>query len=76
MDFPQGVAPQYGPSDILMEFNSGTNFYFENPKTGTSIQSNEYDFLTIAIHEYLPNETSANVELCMVWDSYHPGQII
>lgn len=76
MKFPSGETPQFSTSDILIEFNSNANFYFENPKTGTSIQSNEYDFLTIAIHEYLPHHTFANIDLCMVWDSYHPGQII
>jgi len=66
MDFPPGETPQHGPVDILMEFNSKANFYFENPKTGASIQSNEYDFLTIAIHEYFPPKPFANIDLCMV----------
>jgi hypothetical protein len=53
MNFSSREAPQYLPADILIEFNSNANFYFENPNTG-SIQSNEYDFLTITIHEYIP----------------------
>ena len=51
MNFPRGQAPQYGPSDILMEFNSNANFWF-NTLDNSAIQPNQYDFLTIAIHEY------------------------
>lgn len=51
MDFPPGQTPQCGPSDILMEFNSKANFWFDT-ENNTAIQSDQYDFLTIAIHEY------------------------
>lgn len=53
MNFPPGQAPQCGASDILMEFNSRANFYFQTPNSTITIQSDEYDFLTIAIHEYI-----------------------
>lgn len=53
MHFPPGEAPQWGPTDILMEFNSKANFYFQSPNSTANIESDEYDFLTIVIHEYV-----------------------
>jgi hypothetical protein len=50
MDFPRGQAPQFGASDILMEFNSKADFFFLYPNT-TTIRSDQYDFLTVALHE-------------------------
>jgi hypothetical protein len=50
-EFPPGQAPQCGPSDILMEFNSKANFWFDT-QNNSAIASDQYDFLTIAIHEY------------------------
>lgn len=61
MDFPKNQAPQFGASDILMEFNSKANFFFAYPNT-TTIQSDQYDFLTVALHEYLPSVDIADVE--------------
>jgi hypothetical protein len=51
MDFPRGQTPSFGPSDIIMEFNSKANFFYLYPNT-TTIQSDQYDFLTVALHEY------------------------
>jgi hypothetical protein len=53
MDFPKGQSPQCGPQDILMEFNSKADFFFQKPNT-TVIGPSQYDFLTVAIHEYPP----------------------
>lgn len=50
MYFPPGHAPQSAPYDIVMEFNSKANFWFQSSNTST-IQPDQYDFLTIAIHE-------------------------
>ena len=50
MDFPRSQAPILGSCDILMEFNSRANFWFQYPNT-TKIRSDQYDFLTIALHE-------------------------
>jgi hypothetical protein len=52
MDFPPGESPQCGPSDILMEFNSKANFFYQKPNT-TTIQPDQFDFLMVAIHEYV-----------------------
>jgi hypothetical protein len=52
MHFPSGQTPQCGPSDVLMEFNSNVNFHYEKPNN-TTIQPDQYDFLTVAIHEYI-----------------------
>jgi hypothetical protein len=53
MDFPPSQTPQFGSCDILIEFNSNINFWFQYPNI-TAIASNQFDFLTIALHEYLP----------------------
>lgn len=52
MKFPRGQAPQCKSVDISIEFNSEANFFFERPNNGT-IQSDQFDFLTVAIHEYI-----------------------
>jgi hypothetical protein len=53
MYFPKGEAPQCGPIDVLLEFNSNSNFWYQRPNPdNTTIASNQYDFLTIVIHEY------------------------
>ena len=57
MDFAPGTSPKCGPSDILMEFNSKANFFYQKPET-TTIQPDQFDFLTVAIHEYLPYKSS------------------
>ena len=46
----KGEIPHHLPSDILMEVNSQANFWFQYPNT-TSIRPDQYDFLTVAIHE-------------------------
>lgn len=51
MSFPKGESPQFASCEILMEFNSKANFFFLYPNT-TTIQSDQYDFLTVALHEY------------------------
>jgi hypothetical protein len=53
MDFPRNQTPQFGSCDILVEFNSNANFWFPYPNT-TAINSAQYDFLVIALHEYCP----------------------
>jgi hypothetical protein len=56
MYFPQGDAPQCGPIDALLEFNSNANFWYQKPNSdNTTIATNQFDFLTIAIHEYTPS---------------------
>ena len=52
MYFPPHQAPQCAPNDILIEFNSRASFWFQSANT-TTIQPDQYDFLTIAIHEYI-----------------------
>jgi len=42
-----------------MEFNSKANFWFNTPNNA-AIQPDEYDFLTIAIHEYLAFRNTIN----------------
>lgn len=59
MDFAPGTAPQCGPSDILMEFNSKANFFYQLPNT-TTITADQFDFLTVAIHEYDPPSLVSN----------------
>lgn len=62
MDFAPGTAPKCGPSDILMEFNSKANFFYQLPNT-TTITADQFDFLTVAIHEYVPSSLASNIRL-------------
>ena len=63
MDFPRGTAPTCGPSDILMEFNSKADFFYQQPNT-TTIQADQFDFLTVAIHEYnSPSQDYSNLQI-------------
>jgi hypothetical protein len=52
MKFPQNLQISFASTDILIEFNSNVNFYYQRPNTNNAtIQSDQYDFLTVATHE-------------------------
>ena len=54
MQFPPGQAPILTGVDILMDFNSQANFWFEGAQpSNETIPEDYYDFLTVAIHELM-----------------------
>jgi hypothetical protein len=53
MQFPPNQQPQCAPGDMMLIFNSKANFFYYS-SNGT-IGSDQYDFLTVAIHEYPPH---------------------
>ena len=54
MSFPPGQAPSFSGNDMSIEFNSKANFYFDGSDENSKIGHDQYSFLTVAIHEYVP----------------------
>jgi len=50
MQFPPNQQPQCAPGDMYLVFNSKANFFYYS--SNETIESDQYDFLTVAIHEY------------------------
>jgi hypothetical protein len=56
MNFPAGLAPSLSGYDVAIQFNSNANFYFlEATQNNATIQTDQYSFLTVALHEYISN---------------------
>jgi hypothetical protein len=53
MTFPPNQKPQCAPGDMMLIFNSEANFFYYS--SNETIGSDQYDFLTVAIHEYTPS---------------------
>jgi len=49
MQFPPNQQPQCSSTDMYLIFNTKANFFFQS--SNTNIASDQYDFLTIAVHE-------------------------